>query len=187
MSNPDPLLELLDRARAGCQESARLLVENYGNALRRVIRRRLNQKVRRRHDSDDILQSVWSDFFSRALNPETYQSPEALLALLSGITIHKTQEANRDHLDAQKRSLTREMPLGDDLPERRPSGEQTIDAIDEFHHLLEPLSPELQKALTLIGDGYTQAEAAAKAGMGERTLARLLSRVREERGGRATG
>jgi hypothetical protein len=57
------LTDLLERARQGCQQAARLLYERYGPAVRHAVRRRLAPSLRRHFDSADFIQSVWGSFF----------------------------------------------------------------------------------------------------------------------------
>src|SRR5262249_14283511 len=54
---------LMERIRAGSQEAARELCDRYGSHILRVVRRKLDKKLRSKFDSVDFLQSVWTSFF----------------------------------------------------------------------------------------------------------------------------
>jgi RNA polymerase sigma factor (sigma-70 family) len=181
----DELSDLLARARVGCAESARLLVGRYSDAVRRVVRRCLDQRLRSIFDSTDFVQLVWTDFFADCLRRETFCSADGLVTFLVRMGLNKVQEAKRRHVEAARRTVTRTEPLEEEPPARPPTSEQAVDAADDLHQLLRALPPVWQEALTLLRDGHSQSEVARKLRVSERTVARILERVRHRRAGQA--
>jgi len=63
---------LLEQARAGSDSAARELIERFGPFILRVIRNRLDPRLRSIFDSADFSQAVWASFF--AMPAQKYQS-----------------------------------------------------------------------------------------------------------------
>ena len=94
--------ELMKRVRSGDQLAAAELLRLYEPAIRRDIRLRLsNPKLRRVVDSVDIAQSVFGNFFVRAVYGEfELERPEQLFGLLSRMVTNKV-------IDKHRRATTR--------------------------------------------------------------------------------
>src|SRR5262245_64382095 len=103
--------DLLQRARHGCAQAARTIVERWSGPIRVVIRRRLQRHVQARLDDDDVLQSVWKTFFTETIRCVTFDSPQALLAFLARMAKNKTLQTNRRQARRAKRDPSREVPL----------------------------------------------------------------------------
>ena len=95
----DPLLR---------EEAARQIWLRFADRLRAVVRRRLDVRLRTRADADDILQSLFADFF--AANPGPKGPPRSrqdlwrLLVHFTMCKIARTSERNR----AARRDVRRE-------------------------------------------------------------------------------
>lgn len=176
---PDSLDELLVRVRAGCPEAIRELVDHYGDLIRKVIRRHLNAHVRATHDPDDLLQSVWMEFFSHALAPDQFSTPEHLYAFLKGICLHKINQTHRKQLETQKRDRKRHVELPD-IPQRDDGPERLAEAADQWEAFLHELTPLWRRGVTMLRDGYSHREVADTLGVSERSLARCLARIRRD-------
>jgi RNA polymerase sigma-70 factor (ECF subfamily) len=187
MPNPsDEFDALLQRARAGCPDAARQLYDQYADHLRRIIRRRLSGPLRRVFDSTDFLQETWKDFYAKALD-KRFACPGQLLAFLASMAEVRLLQAQRRYLDSAKRDLRRQQPLEDSDADREQgpvTHQQTPDQIasarDECDHLLHGLAPEYQQALLMLRDGYTYQEIAELLGLNEKTVRRLLERLRHK-------
>src|SRR5262249_6243438 len=70
--------QLLRDIQLGREEAARKLVDRYGSALLRVIRRRLDPRLRQQFDSIDFLQEALATFLCQPPAPEAFDSAEAL-------------------------------------------------------------------------------------------------------------
>lgn len=104
MNDHDRLAHLNTGLRDGDSTIAEELDRQFRQRLCDMIDRRMNQLIRRRHDPEDVVQSVMRSFFVRAGNGEFYfENREALWGLLKKIArrklskrIVKEQAAKRD-------------------------------------------------------------------------------------------
>ena len=55
----DNFRSLICHVREGSEDAAWDLVEQYGEAIRRAVRRALNERLRSKFDSLDFVQLVW--------------------------------------------------------------------------------------------------------------------------------
>jgi RNA polymerase sigma-70 factor (ECF subfamily) len=176
---------LLDLWRAGNQEAARVLFERYSDRLVALARRHINQRLARRIDAEDIVQSVFRTFFRRAQNGDLHlYDPDHLCALLARITIHKALDqisfhkaAKRDfNLDAD--SGTPDHDLVAQVLDQEPTPEAVNLFLDHLEHLLSRLAPDEQKVLEMRMQGYTVEEIARRLNTYDRKIYRILERIR---------
>ena len=73
----DEFRSLIRRVRGGSEEAAWELVREYGEAIRRAVRRALHVSLRPKFDSLDFVQIVWKSFF-RARTIDRFESPQDL-------------------------------------------------------------------------------------------------------------
>src|SRR3954454_4204180 len=99
---------LMRRVRAGNPEAAREVFERYSGHVRRVVRRRLHQRLRAQYDSLDLLQAIWASFFHVPIERYTFAKPDDLIAFLSRLAYNKAVEVFRRHLRTGQRNLNRE-------------------------------------------------------------------------------
>jgi DNA-directed RNA polymerase specialized sigma24 family protein len=176
--SPDEL-ELYRRAREGCQQSANILVERFTEHLLHVIRQHINQDLRSLLDSVDILQSAWTTVFCGPMPPEaSLESIDRMLAYFQGVARYKTLKANRKYLDAEKRDLTREVPLDCDVPDQKESPEQVFAAKERWQQFEQSLPPQWQDAMRLVRAGHSKAETARELGIKEWALRRFVVQAR---------
>ena len=96
MSDESSFADLMRRVRAGDEPAAAELVRRYESAVRRSVRLRLNQRLRRAVDSLDVGQAVLGSFFVRvAAGQYEVETPEQLLKLLSTMVRHKISKLAR--------------------------------------------------------------------------------------------
>jgi DNA-directed RNA polymerase specialized sigma24 family protein len=163
-------------------EAARVIWERFSARLLGLVRRHLDNRIRRREDEQDVLQSVYTSFcigqFSGKTSPA---SREELWKLLVRITMCKVvNTANRHH--AARRDVRRERTETFDPPtagslfprwmlehvdRSQPSQEEKIIVLDEVERLLHGLSPEQRRIVIWKLEGFTNAEIA---GMIDRTV-----------------
>ncbi len=176
---------LLDLWRAGNQEAARQLFERYSDRLVALARRHINQRLARRVDPEDIVQSVFRTFFRRAQAGEIHlYDPDRLCALLARITIHKALDqisfhraAKRDvNLDADPGSGDHDPVSG--LLDHEPSP-QTINLfLDQLEHFLAKLGPDERQVLEMRMHGYAVEEIARRLNTYDRKIYRILERIK---------
>jgi len=160
------------------------LIEEFWNQyeirLRRLAERNLGQQIRRRVASDDVVQSAFRTFLRRAHQDEFQLSDRrSLLALLCTITLNKIREKVRYH-NRQKRGIDQERYL--DAIADLGGSEATPDEIAAFHEVEEMIadfSEEEQQIIHLRLESYTNHEIANQLQCSERTVRRLMNRIRE--------
>ena len=175
---------LLDLWRGGDETAARELFDRYADRLVGLARRRLGQRLARRVDPEDVVQSVFRTFFARAKAGQfTISGQDDLCKLLFHLTVVKALRQVRHH-KAAKRNLGQEVePAREELPEahpfdREPNPEAVNAFLDQLEHFLKQLRPEERQILELRMQGCNVAEIAEKLGTYERKVFRLLERIR---------
>jgi RNA polymerase sigma-70 factor (ECF subfamily) len=183
----DTFQDLLQRARECCDESARELVERYGPHILRVVRRRLNKRLRSKFDSVDFVQAVWASFFALPMEKYQFDRPEQLVEFLMGLARNKVVDAVRQRLATQKYNIERELPIHDsavneqlDLAARGPTASQVAIAKEECERLQDVERTRDERILDSLGTGLNLQEIAREIGVSEKTVRRVLRR-------RATG
>jgi RNA polymerase sigma factor (sigma-70 family) len=176
---------LMERVRNGCPEAARALFERYGGHVRRVVRRKLHQRLRPQFDSTDFTQAVWASFFATPAERFAFDTADALISFLAAMAFNKVAEAYRNRVRAAKRDTRREQPLvtaeGDsaDSPRdpRQPTPSQVAVANEEWERLIRGQPAQYRLALELLRRGHTHAEAAARVGLNPKAIQRLLQKL----------
>jgi RNA polymerase sigma-70 factor (ECF subfamily) len=180
-------VELLVRWRAGDEKAAGELFERYTQRLLAVARNRLSEKLARRLDPEDVVQSAYLSFFRGARDGRfVIERSGDLWRLLVGITVRKLHHQVQRHT-AGKRTLDREeVPEqtadGFELPTvfaREPSPDEAAALMDEIEELMRPLEAVQRQMLELRLQGYTLEEIAAQTQRSERTVRRLLEQLCE--------
>jgi len=104
--------ELLRRAGAGDPDAAGQVVMAYDERLRRVVRLRLDARVARRVDVDDVLQETHIEALQRL--PEFLAQREVpLLIWLRFLAVQRCLTLARRHLAAAARDVRRERQLAE--------------------------------------------------------------------------
>jgi RNA polymerase sigma-70 factor (ECF subfamily) len=186
--NAQDFRALMQRLRAGEEDAARELLARYGEHILRVVRRKLHKQLRSKFDSIDFVQAVWASFFADAPEKYTFDHPRALMAFLATLAQNKVVEAVRQRMQRMKYNVNRERQLevveagiGNTLVGRDPSPSQVAVAQDEWARMIDELPTRYQRLLVLLRDGHTQKEIAAELGVNEKTVRRLLEKLRPPR------
>jgi RNA polymerase sigma-70 factor (ECF subfamily) len=140
--------------------------------------------MRSKFDSVDFVQSVWASFF--AISPEKYQFAESedLIAFLEQLARHKVIEEVRHRLQGQKHNVGREVLMTDpnfvkESAERSsPTPSQVAMAEEEWQRALEGQTDHHQQVLESFRGGQTPREIAEELGISERTVRRVIRRLR---------
>ena len=182
-SDPQTLLSLL---RTGDEKAAQQVFDAYVNSLLQLARKRIGQRLARRVDPEDIVQSVFRTFFVR-LKAGQYQiaDQDDLCKLLMRITVHKTLRQVAFHR-AGKRNPGKEQGQqeddGDrlrDLLDREPTPAETVAFLDQLELFLSKLRPEERQVLEMRLQGYSNEDIMEKLNIKhDRTIRRLIERVR---------
>lgn len=176
--------EMLARYRAGDSAAAEAIFQRYTERLLALARSRLSAQLARRVDADDVVQSTYRSFFTRARAGQFAVEREGdLWRLLATITLHKLRrQATRQR--AAKRALDRELSGAEfaggwaEVADREPSPADVAAATEEVHWLMTRLEPIKRRALQLRLQAHTLEEIAALLDRSERTVRRWLAEAR---------
>lgn len=179
--------ELLERFRAGDERAAEQLFNRFAGRLIALAASKLSEKLARRLDAEDVVQSAYRSFFRGARDGRyVLQRSGELWSLLVSITLHKLQHQAERHT-AGKRGVDRE-----ETPEaadscrglsafalaRDPSPLEAAALADEVESVLCRLEPRHRSILELRLQGHNLEEIAAQVKCSERTVRRVLEEVK---------
>jgi RNA polymerase sigma factor (sigma-70 family) len=172
----DVLLEKLATGDLSGAEQALWACEPY---LRMVVRRALPRGVRAKFDSADVVQSVWAHVLPGLRKAGwSFATTAHLRAFLVLVTLHRLHDRLRhDHT-----ALERERPLeAADLetlpPSRQPQPSEVLQADDLWGKMLALCPPEHHELLRLKRQGLLLTEIAARTGMHEGSVRRVLRQL----------
>jgi RNA polymerase sigma factor (sigma-70 family) len=147
--------------------------------LRRIVHRQLSAPLRAKLDSMDVVQSVFADFIA-SMGTACLQFEDA--AALRAFLLTMVRNRFIDRVRKYRSELNRERPLDvidpDDLPASdlpRPS--QVAQANDVWDKMLLACPPEHHELLRLKREGLSTAEIAARTGLHEGSIRRVLRRL----------
>jgi RNA polymerase sigma-70 factor, ECF subfamily len=189
VSAPDLSFEnLMTRLRAGDEAAAAEVFRRFTHRLIGLARARLDHLIRRKVDPEDILQSVYRTFFSRhAEGGFTLDSWDSLWGMLTVITVRKC-DYRRKYFRAARRDVGREITVRAEAdstaPEaaalaRDPTPSEAARLAETVEMLMRELSGRERDMLGLSLQGYDVAEISGRVARTERTVQRVLKRVRE--------
>jgi RNA polymerase sigma-70 factor (ECF subfamily) len=175
----------VERWQAGDEKAATELYYRYLEKLVSVAQRRLSAKLAARLDAEDIVQSVFRSFFGRAQKGMfVFKDDDDIWKLLVQITVHKTLKHVAYHRRA-KRDAGAEVASGagdqDRLVtylSREPSPEEAAIFVDSVEFFLRELRPQDRKIIEMRLEGFDQVEIAKRLGLSDRTIRRLMERIR---------
>ena len=189
MSEPINATHLLADVRAGDQQAATTLFHRFANRLVGLARSRLDLDLLRKVDPEDIVQSVFSTFFRRnGVGEIDVESWESLWSLLAVITVHKCGHQIRYYRAAKRdagqersavwysedSSIHWEAVAGDPSPSHAAILTETVE------ELMRGLVERERQMLALSLQGYDAREISEQVGRSERTVRRVLERIRTE-------
>jgi RNA polymerase sigma-70 factor (ECF subfamily) len=186
--NDELSVDLMARWRTGDQQAAAELFRRYAQRLVALARSRLSDRLAQHLDPEDVVQSAYRSFFADTrAGRYDLQGGGKLWQLLVLITLHKLQD-QVDRFSAQKRSVQREVPLGDSdrllaveahMRDHEPSPVEAVALAEELEHVMRQLEPLQRRMLELRLQGYRLEEIAADTQRTERTVRRVLERVKD--------
>lgn len=170
--------DLLRRLRAGDDQAAERVFQAYACRLIALARSRLDQRLRPKLDAEDVVQSVFRTFFARVgAGQFALTSWDSLWGLLTGITLRKCAE-RAAFFHAQRRDLAREVADVDPAT-REPTPEEAAMLSETVEQLLLGLEERDRQIVALSLQGFSSTEIGARVGWAERTVQRILARVRK--------
>ena len=175
----DPLDALLERLCSGDVGAAEQVFLAYEPILRKVVRRRLPAQLRSKFDSVDIVQSIWADLLQGFREAGwRFANAAHLRAFLVKVTRNRFIDRCRNHLTA----LEREQPLAGSVleelpPAPSPEPSEVAQANDLWDQMLLHCPPAHRHLLALRRQGLSVAEVAARSGLHEDSVRRILRDV----------
>ena len=160
----------------------------YGSGLQKLAGRAMTPQLRGRMEPEDVVQSACRSFFRRTQSQDFgLRDREGLWRLLCAITLTKVKQHTRFHY-RKRRSVAREVSDDDqaaNADSRRanpvqPTPEEVVVFAESMASLLGSLSTEEQSIVQLKLEGHQNAEIAAKLNRSERTVGRLLQKIRQQ-------
>lgn len=175
--------QLLQLYQAGQSEAATAIFDRYVTRLIALARTKIGQKLKRRVDAEDVVQSAYRSFFVHAKDGE-YQLVNSgdLWRLLASITLNKLHR-QIERQTAAKRHVGREEAADFSVAQfsaPEPSPAQAVAMIEEMQLVLNRLAPDEQLILTSTLQGQSIEEISRALGKSERTARRLLAEVKRK-------
>ncbi len=186
MSQEGSFRDLMDRLGTGDENAARRVFDRYAQRLIALAGGRLDRAVRQKVDPEDVVQSVFRSFFSGARFD--LGSWDGLWRLLVVITLRKCGR-RVEYFHASRRNVRREVPwpatsgdggaameaLADD-----PTPSEAAVLTEAVEGLLRGLDEGGRNIVALSLQGHTVAEICDRLGRTQRSVYRVLERVKKK-------
>jgi RNA polymerase sigma-70 factor (ECF subfamily) len=188
MNDDSSFADLMGRLRAGDEDAAARVFDSFARRLVELARQHLDGRLRQKVDPEDVVQSAYRSFFVRYRDGQfTLLSWDSLWGVLTRITVRKC--VNRaEHFRAARRDVRREVPLEPTPGEiaavgqffaHEPTPVEAAALAETVEHLMSDLDEREREMLALALQGYIPREISPRVGRSERTVQRLLDRVRK--------
>ncbi len=175
----DQLDELIERLNHGDFEAAERVLMAYEPHLRMAVSRQLNGALRAKLDSMDVVQAVWADVLAGFRESGWHFADRGQLkAFLMTLARHRLI----DHRRHYRRALENERPLGE-LPaaqmpaSNQPRPSEIAQGQELWERMLEECPPAHRELLRLKREGLPLAEIAARTGLHEGSVRRILYNI----------
>lgn len=174
--------ELIQLWKSGNQNAAEIVVERYSVSLIALVTGKLSRRLRRATDPEDVAQSAMGSFFE-AINQSRVRASQLVSVWGLLVTIAKRKVIRTiERESAAKRSGDRQrVPMSTAISElsMTPSNENAGEFVDELRELVKMVSPQAESILDGLLAGKTQKEIAEELGVSDRTVRRVLTRIRD--------
>lgn len=168
---------------------AEKVYERFVTRLIGLAKTRLQNRFRGHVDPEDVVQSVFRSFFLRhAKGQYAFDGWNSVWALLANITVNKCA-GTAVRLEAAKRDVRREvhgaamdaeLPLKIKYFNREPTSEEAAILHETLTQLMSRWNTRQQSIISLKLQQYTNEEVAERVGCTERTVYRLMKKVRQQ-------
>lgn len=176
--------QLLQRIAAGDQAAAAEVFHTFVRRLIGLVRSRLDSRLQRKFDPEDVVQSAFNSFFALCRKGTVdCPSDDALWGLLALITLRKCGY-QLDYFYAICRNATAEQSQALSSPPQPPAADLTPDEAAATREVLDEIIARLdereQTIFLLSLENHSTAEISRLVGRSERTVTRVLARIRGE-------
>jgi RNA polymerase sigma factor (sigma-70 family) len=188
MPSETDISDLIARAKAGDEAAIREFLIRFEQEVRIMVRGRLPKKLRTQFDSMDFVQAVWQSFFADLQkDSREFENVHHLRRFLAGVARNKVYEEHRRLTRTEKYALAREQRLyvrrgsrevQRELISPEPTPSQAVQASDRLAQLIAGCTPREVQVITLRHQGMTFEEIAARTGVHERSVRRIIDEAR---------
>jgi RNA polymerase sigma-70 factor (ECF subfamily) len=188
MSQDHSFADLMDRLRRGDADAASEIFSCFAHRLIGLARTRLDRLLRQKLDPEDVVQSVFRSFFERHVKGQLdLPDRESLWGLLTVITLRKCGH-RIEYFQTERRNLRREVVsrhTSDDSRSsfeaiaRDPTPSEAAILAEMVEKLIEGLEGRDRQIVELRLQGYVISEISAQVHCTERTVSRVLERVKK--------
>jgi RNA polymerase sigma-70 factor (ECF subfamily) len=175
----EPLDQLLKELCSGDARAAERVFLEYEPFLRKVVRRQLRSRMQAKFDSGDVVQSIWADLLPGFREGRwSFEDPAQLRAFLIRATHNRFLDRLRQHHTAAEREQPLDLTAPELLPPTAsPRPSEFAQADDVWERLLAMCPPDHHEVLRLRREGLTRGEIAARTGLHEGSVRRILRRL----------
>jgi len=181
--------DLMTNLRGGQNDAAAQLFQRFANRLIVLARKQLDPKILQKVDPEDVMQSVFRSFLARTAAGQLgeFNTWDNLWAILVVMTRRKCGRRT-DYYHAACRDVRREAPAASTeaenasdvaIPDEEPTPHEAAVLAETVELLLSDLQGRQREILTLSLQGYTPVEISDQLGCTERTVYRVLDRVKD--------
>lgn len=166
----------IGRLEGGDVEAIERIFLAYEPCLRVAVRRRMDRRLRSKVDSCDIVQSVFADVLAGVRGGGwRFEGRSQLLAFLKRLASRRLADRYQEH----RASVDREQPLDETAPRNLPRSplprpSQEAQCRELWERLLAACPPAHQEVVRLRRQGYRLGEIAARTGLHEGSVRRIL-------------
>jgi RNA polymerase sigma factor (sigma-70 family) len=178
---------LMRRVVEGGEDAARQIIEDYGESIRRAVRRALNTRLRSKFDSMDFAQLVWYSFFRARDRLDRFDQPADLVAFLVTLARNKVGLAARRHLQTGKHGINQEHEWIEDslkeqaeIPDGHPAAIDVAIAGETLERMLSGQPPGFREIIQLRLQGLTHEEIARSLHVTRGAVYRFLKKLAQE-------
>ena len=183
---------LIERLKANDPSIAEFVFQRFSGQLVELAQSRLGWKLKRKFDPEDVVQSAFISFF-RMQSERTleFENLDALWGLLSLITIRKCGH-RIEHYTAACRDVSRERSVTQnavEIDESRadweavaadPSPSQVAIFTETLDEILQLLNDRDRRIVEFAFQGFSVTEISVEIGRSERTVQRVLERLKDD-------
>jgi RNA polymerase sigma factor (sigma-70 family) len=169
------------RVLAGEAGSEVELVRRYTHRLVGLARRHLPERVRRRVDPEDVVQSVYRTFFRRLNDGQfAFEDSHDVWRLLAAMTYRKARNASKFH-QRDRRDVRRDQPLAEeaDQPPDEPGPADVETLFACLEQILAGLPEHYRTIVVRRLEGDSIEQIARQVQRSRRTVLRVLAHLHE--------
>ncbi|MCH7727586.1 MAG: hypothetical protein IH991_14035 [Planctomycetes bacterium] len=189
MSDENSFYDLLARLDQGQGDAQTEVFRRFAERLVKLARARLDDRIRKTTDPEDVMQSVWRSFFTRQQAGDfELQDWGGLWAVLAVMTVRKcgrrsvaAQRAKRDvtRESNPQSSATDDSSFRWEAVDRTPTPDEAATLTEMVEQVMSGLDDREQNIFSLRLQGFTVLEISGQVDLTERSVHRKLAAIRD--------